>query len=98
MLEEASVPEALFPRLEERVSIPNRVVDLAQPYGIWLGAFAERISVASASQKIAEVLKVAPGSSIAVLDRVVRAVDRRPVEWRMGWCNLAENYYLAVMG
>ena len=97
MLEEASLPETLLPRLEERASIPDSVVNLAQTYGILLGTATERIFVASASHKVAEALKVAPGSPVAVLDRVVRAVDTRPVEWRMGWCNLAENYYLASM-
>jgi GntR family transcriptional regulator len=97
MLEEVSVPEGLFPGLEKRVSIPNCVGNLAQEYSIVLGTAAERISVASVSQDFAPTLMVAPGSPVAVLDRVVRAIDSRPVEWRMAWCNLAKNYYLACI-
>ena len=97
MLEEASMPAAIFPGLEEMSAYTHRIVCLAQKYGILLGKAEERFSVGSTSPDVAEALNVATGSPIVVLDRVVRAIDRRPVEWRMGWCQLADNYYLALM-
>ncbi len=32
-----------------------------------------------------------------ILDRVVLALDGCPIEWRMGWCHLADRYYMAEM-
>ena len=37
------------------------------------------------------------GAPVVVLDRVVFALDRRPVEWRIGRCHLAGGHYLAEM-
>jgi len=34
---------------------------------------------------------------VMVLDRVVQALDGRPIEWRVGWCHLADKYYKAEM-
>ena len=31
------------------------------------------------------------------LDRVVLALDGRPIEWRMACCDLADRYYMAEM-
>jgi hypothetical protein len=31
------------------------------------------------------------------LDRVVFALDGRPVEWRVGYCHLVDEYYAAEM-
>jgi GntR family transcriptional regulator len=97
MLEEASVPAALFPGLEEMTAFTHRIVCLAQKYGILLGKAEERISIASTSPRVADALRMVPGSPVVVLDRVVRTIDGRPVEWRMAWCQLAKNYYLAQM-
>ena len=97
MLEKVSLPAALFPALDEMTTFPHRIVYLAQKFGILLGKADERISIAVASSDIAAALSIAPGSPVAVLDRVVRAIDGRPVEWRVAWCQLTENYYLAQM-
>jgi hypothetical protein len=32
-----------------------------------------------------------------VLDRVVMALDGRPIQWRLGWCHLADKHYMAEM-
>jgi GntR family transcriptional regulator len=97
MLEEASMPATLFPGPEEMSAFTHRIVCLAQKYGIMLGKAEERVSVGSASPAVAEALNVATESPIAVLDRVVRAVDGQPVEWRMGWCHLGDCHYLSLM-
>jgi hypothetical protein len=41
---------------------------------------------------------VAEGAIVVVLDRVILALDGRPVEWRMGWCNLIGKHYRAQIG
>jgi GntR family transcriptional regulator len=97
MVEEASVPAALFSGLEEMSALTHRIVCLAQKYGILLGKAEERISIASASPEVADALCVARGSPVTVLDRVVRAMDGQPVEWRIGWCHLDDCHYLALM-
>jgi DNA-binding GntR family transcriptional regulator len=38
-------------------------------------------------------LGVAEGAIVVVLDRVILALDGRPIEWRIGWCNLAGKHY-----
>ena len=98
LLAEVSMPASLFPGLEERNDFPQSIGSLAQQYGILLGKAEERISICAVSTSIAKALDVAVGSAVAVLDRVVRDIDGRPVEWRMAWCDLAENYYLARIG
>jgi GntR family transcriptional regulator len=97
MLEEVSVPTALFPGLEEMSNLTRRISGLAQNYGLLLGSAEERICIVAASPEVAKVLSVPPGSAVAMLDRVVRTIDGRPVECRTAWCNLTKNYYLASM-
>jgi GntR family transcriptional regulator len=97
LLEQASLPSSLFPGLEEKTGVPQRIVGLAQQYGILLGKAEERITIATASPEVAEALGVASGSPVAALDRVARAIDGRPVEWRMAWCDLARNCYVALI-
>jgi GntR family transcriptional regulator len=97
MVEALSLPAALFPKLAatER-SVPNLAV-LAQTYGILLGKAEERVSVEAATASVAKALGIATGAPLIVLDRVVSALDRRPIEWRMGRCHLAGGHYLAEM-
>jgi len=96
LVEEASMPAALFPGLESMSAVAHYIVSLAQKYGILLGKGEERISIAAASADIAGVLGIASGSPIAVLDRVVWDIDERPIEWRLGRCQLDRNYVLWI--
>lgn len=96
MFEEASLPATLYPKLETNESVPSIVV-LAQRHGLLLGRAEERVSVSVAPCEIAEALKIAPGSFVAVLDRVVHTLDGQPAQWRLAWCTLREHYYLAEM-
>ena len=72
-----------------------RIVVLAQQYGLLLDAAQEQVSIGAATREAAAALDVVQGSPIIVLDRVVHTIHRRPVEWRVGQCRLAANYYLA---
>jgi GntR family transcriptional regulator len=75
----------------------DRVIVLAQEYGILLGKAEERISLSLPSAAVAQKLGVASDTPVMVLDRVVLTLDNQPVEWRMAWCELADRYYMAEM-
>ena len=97
-VEDVTLPATLFPELEDKkASVTERIIVLAQEYGILLGKAEERVSLSGASTAIAQKLGVAAGSPLMVLDRTVLALDGRPIEWRMGWCHLADRYYMAEM-
>jgi GntR family transcriptional regulator len=98
MIERASMPAALFPGLERRSNFPDGVTVLARQFGILLGKGSERIVTERATADVSEVLGVAEGALLIVLDRVILTLDGRPVEWRMGWCNLTGKYYQAQIG
>jgi GntR family transcriptional regulator len=98
LVEDVTLPAALFPELaEKKASVTDRIIVLAQEYGILLGKAEERVSLSGASPAVAQKLGIAAGSPVMILDRVVLALDGRPIEWRMGWCNLADRYYMAEM-
>ena len=97
LVEDASLPAALFPGLAQRSSVADRIIVLAQEYGLLLGKAAERVSLGQASATVAQTLGIAAGSPLMVLDRVVKTLDGRPIEWRMAYCHLVEKYYMAEM-
>ena len=97
MVETLSLPAALFPDLLKSNSKPPHVAELAQRHGILLGKAEERVSVETATSDVAKTLQIEVGAPVAVLDRVVFGLDRRPVEWRIGRCHLAGGHYLAEM-
>jgi GntR family transcriptional regulator len=98
MIEKASMPAALFPGLEQQDTLAEQVALLARHFGVLLGKGSERIATQPASREASEALGVAEGALVVVLDRVILALDGRPVEWRMGWCNLAGKHYRAQIG
>jgi GntR family transcriptional regulator len=93
LVEEASLPVALFPGLLERKHNPHRVAALAQEHGILLGKAQERLSISEAPASAAEALRVAPDTRVMRLDRIIRMLDGQPVEWRLAYCNLAGGYF-----
>jgi GntR family transcriptional regulator len=95
MIEKASVPAALFPGLEQQKSVAERIGLLAGRFGVVLSKGSERIVTEPASAEVSEVLGIAEGTPVVSLDRVILALDGRPVEWRVGWCNLAGKCYQA---
>jgi GntR family transcriptional regulator len=97
MVEAASMPAKLFPGLVDEAAASHRLVGLAQQYGLLLGSAEERLSIGTASADVAKSLEVSPAAPVIVLDRVVHTLDDRPIEWRVGWCNLVDAYYLAEM-
>jgi GntR family transcriptional regulator len=97
LFENVSLPAELFDGLPDRAGVAHRIIALAQEYGILLGKAVEQVSVGEASPKVAQALEVGAGTPLLLLDRVVMALDGRPIEWRVGHCHLAKRYYLAEM-
>jgi GntR family transcriptional regulator len=95
MVEDVSMPVALFPGLVEQHGPPYRLVVLAQRYGILLGKGEERISIGTAAPEVSKALSIPSGAPVLVLDRVIHALDGRPVEWRVANAHLADKHYLA---
>jgi GntR family transcriptional regulator len=98
MLEKVSMPAALFPGLEEKSNVAERISLLARQFGILPGRGSERIVAEPASGEVSKALGVGEGALVVVLDRVILALDGRPIEWRRGWCNLAGKHYQAQVG
>jgi GntR family transcriptional regulator len=97
MVEEVTLPAALFPGLAENNGHSLGIALLAQQYGLLLGKAEERLTIAAAAPGVAAALGVAPAAPIVVLDRIMRTLEGRPIEWRIGQCRLDEDYYLAEM-
>jgi len=98
LIEDATLPAALFPGLADKKAIADHVGALAQEYGILLGKAEERISMGIPLPTVANTLAVASGTPVLMLDRVVFTLDgNRPVEWRLAHCRLANGYYFAEM-
>jgi GntR family transcriptional regulator len=97
MIEKASMPAALFPGLEQRDGLAEQIALLASHFGVSLGKGSERIATEPASPEVSEALGVTEGTIVVVLDRVISALDGRPIEWRIGWCNLAGKHYHAQL-
>ncbi len=95
MIEESTIPQARFPGLAQDNDISPSIVVLAHRYGVLLARAEEKISVAAAEGTVAQTLKVADGTPLLKLDRVIFAIDGRPIEWRVASCNLRDNHYLA---
>lgn len=94
MVEEVSMPAALFPGLAEQNDFSHRIVALSQQFGILLGKGEERITIGTASAEVAETLQLEPATPVLILDRLVHTLDGRPVEWRLGQCHFVNKYYL----
>jgi GntR family transcriptional regulator len=95
MVEESTIPQSRFPGLAGDTDIPQSIVVLSHRYGVLLARAEEKISVAPAMSVTAQALKVADGTPLLVLDRLVFAIDGRPIEWCVSSCHLRDNYYLA---
>jgi GntR family transcriptional regulator len=96
LVEDVSLPARLFTGLTERKRIGDSLIGLAQEYGILLSRAEERVWIGQSSAVVAQALGIGAGSPTMVLDRVVTSLDGRPIEWRVGCCNLGGKYYYAA--
>ena len=94
MYEEVALPERHFAGLAERNQAPQRIADLSQEFGLVLGKGIEIISAKAATAAVADSLSIIQGTPVLELDRVVFAIDGRPVEWRVASCHLVDERYM----
>jgi GntR family transcriptional regulator len=97
MVEDASLPAALFPGLPEKLASSYRLVVLAQRYGMLIVRAEERVHAAKAEPPVTDQLGLSAGAPVLKLDRVTYALDGRPVEWRVAYVNAVEVHYAAEM-
>jgi GntR family transcriptional regulator len=94
VVEDATLPVAMFPRLHERRDI-DEIGVLALQYSLLLGRAHERISTAIPLQGVAGIIGLPPDLPTMVLDRTILTLDGRPAEWRVAYCRLGGVHYLA---
>lgn len=95
MYEDVALPERHFPGLAQHLHVPQRMAELAQEFGLVLGRGVETVQAVAAGATAADILSIAKGTPILELDRVVFAIDGRPLEWRVATCHLGEERYVA---
>jgi GntR family transcriptional regulator len=94
MVETSTLPQSRFPGLGRDNEIPPTIVILAHKYGVLLSRAEERVGISLADSETADALHVEENAPLLQLDRVIFAIDGRPVEWRLAACSLRDNYYL----
>jgi GntR family transcriptional regulator len=95
-VERISLPEALFPGLAERQGLLNGLYELYQKrYRVLVVEVEDRLTAVPADNSVARDLKVAVGTPLLRIERVAIALGGKPVEWRVGLCNLREARYIA---
>jgi DNA-binding GntR family transcriptional regulator len=98
MYEEASLAVGLFPGLDTG-SVGNYLISaLTQSCGLHLGKAIEHVTLGEATSIVATHLVIDPHSPILILNWVVYSISGRAVEWRLGFCDLADQQmYVAEM-
>lgn len=96
ILEAVVLPEARFAGLGSDAEIPNTLYDLFQKeYGVTVGRADEKLTVTAAGASEATALNVGVGQPLLKIDRLTRAIDEQPIEWRVSLCHL-DNLHYAV--
>jgi GntR family transcriptional regulator len=98
MVEEASLPLAVFPGLFDDERVPFRTPVLCRRYGISVRNAEEYVSLGIASANVAVALGVSYGTPLFVLERVLYAADGRAVEFRVGQALMTNLRYVASWG
>jgi GntR family transcriptional regulator len=95
--ETITLPSALFDGLE-LLPVPNNLYDLyARVYGVTVGGGTEIIKAVPSDAESARLLGVDPGAPLLLIDRVATALDGRPVERRLSWCDTAAISYVTEL-
>ncbi|MDH3738447.1 MAG: GntR family transcriptional regulator [Alphaproteobacteria bacterium] len=99
IVDQVSVPQALFPNLGGDVKLPENLYRFYQgEYGITIAKAEERVRAVSATPEEADLLGLEPGAPLLEIDRIALTLDKRPVEWRLSRCNTGDFTYVAERG
>jgi GntR family transcriptional regulator len=95
--ETITLPVALFDGIE-RGPVPNNLYDLyARQYGVTVAGGSERIKAVAADAGTAQLLGLAVGAPLMLIDRIATALDGRPVERRLSLCDTAAITYVTEL-
>lgn len=95
IVETLSLPQQLFPGLENG-PIPNNLYSLyAGHYGITIANARERLKAVALSPEDAAALGVTAGEPALQIDRIALSLDGTPVERRLSLCLTQEIHYLS---
>lgn len=101
VVDEITVPEALFPALTERElrERSNTLYHLYQvTYGLNVIRTEERLRAALATELQATLLNVAQGTPLLHIYRVAFTYNDLPVEWRVSYINTQDYEYFSANG
>src|SRR5262249_34442511 len=99
MFEEVALAAPRFPGLKAKeLKRPFQIAALAQEHGVFLGEACESIEITTATLQIGVLLRLEPGTPLLKLDRVHFSLDRVPLEWRVGYCELTSIKYVTKLG
>lgn len=93
MIENAVLPVARFKYFDAKQS-DYRICILAQKNHVLLRGAIERLTIARADES-AKHFKCAIDQPLLVMDRIIYAIDGRPVEWRVARCHLNDMHYVS---
>jgi GntR family transcriptional regulator len=99
MIEQIALALSQFAGLScEQLTSPYHIAGLAQKHGVLLGAASECVEITAATPEIGALLCLEPGTPLLKLDRVHYSLDRVPLEWRIGYCELTSIKYVSRVG
>ncbi len=88
VMEEIHLPLPRFAALRDRAlsDFETLLYPLYErEFGLVVGGVEDELRVGLADARRAELLAVAEGSAVAIIDRLSLAVDGSPIEWRRAW-------------
>jgi DNA-binding GntR family transcriptional regulator len=83
--EKVVLPLDRFPGLVPNDEDIPDIAQLAQRHGLTLGRATESVGIVAASEKVALHLRIAAGTDVLKLDRVIETADGVPLEWRVAF-------------
>ncbi|MFZ1103617.1 MAG: GntR family transcriptional regulator [Hyphomicrobiaceae bacterium] len=95
MVEDATVPAALFPHGAARPEMAASITTLAREHAVLLGKAEDRVSLGMPTEAGAKALGIVSGTSVMRRERVVFMLNGAPAEWGVAQCHLVGGYYRA---
>lgn len=100
ILETITISDEMFPGFSEAWNgeIPNEFYPLYETkYGTRVVSAKERLSVITATNRVADLLGLSPGSPLLKIDRTAYTFGEQPVERRVSLCNTANFHYQSLL-
>ncbi|MGE4373177.1 MAG: GntR family transcriptional regulator [Xanthobacter sp.] len=95
IVENITLPDALFPGLAD-APVPNNLYGLyASHYGLTVARAREKLKAVAADMDDAAALEVEPGTPVLLIDRLAFGLDGTAAEWRRSTCLTSGFHYLA---